>query len=413
MNSFISIKDISLPYIFLCLYIFFMYNSYLDVFPSVMHSLILLGMIGFVLLGSFIKQNIYLSIFTLWYLLFCFTGVCSVTFYVHSDIVNVYRLIVTFIITLCFILEINSRKKLEGIANVYVFSSIVMALLIWLSGALDFLRYQEMTEDMRLGGDITGNANSFSTLFMFAGVFSAWLFIFEKKKWTKVLYLICFLSILVIMALSGGRKTMFSVFMAFSVFLLMKEDKNRKKVLKNICLLIILAVLLIYILLEVPFFYNLIGERFIGLFDLFTGQHNVEAHGDDMRKRIFSLALNGWLENPIFGHGFDSFKFYNLRVTGHNYYAHNNYVELLYDLGLVGFLLYYYIYIYIYCNLRKLTSIDYKFKILGYGLLIELLIFDFGGVSYYATENIVILALAYVCSVKDKSLFFTGGIQIR
>lgn len=59
---------------------------------------------------------------------------------------------------------------------------------------------------------------------------------------------------------------------------------------------------------------------------------------------IHKPAVNKWDRSPIWGYGFDSFKYYNRLMTGHFYYSHNNYIELLYDLGIIGFAIYYWFY---------------------------------------------------------------------
>ncbi len=75
------------------------------------------------------------------------------------------------------------------------------------------------------------------------------------------------------------------------------------------------------------------------------------------------------------------------------YYSHNNYVEMLYDFGLIGFLFYY---IFVYKLYKKLVALPEEHKnysILGIGILIELLVFDMGGVAYYMNGNMIMLCI--------------------
>ena len=81
-------------------------------------------------------------------------------------------------------------------------------------------------------------------------------------------------------------------------------------------------------------------------------------------------------------------------MTGHMFYSHNNYVEMLYDFGIIGFL-FYYVFIYkLYIRLKKLPKEFETYSILGIGILLELLFFDIGGVAYYINGNMIMLCIA-------------------
>ena len=114
------------------------------------------------------------------------------------------------------------------------------------------------------------------------------------------------------------------------------------------------------------------------------------------------MGLQGWFESPIFGHGLDAFKFFNKETTGHFFYSHNNYVEMLYDFGILGFLFYY---VYIYKLYKKLTKVPKElesFSILGIGIIIELLFFDIGGVAYYINGNMIMLCIVSLIAYSPK-----------
>lgn len=382
-----------LPFFLLCLYVFFMYTAQETLFPTIIHSLVMYTMVIVVFINLFFKKKMKLTQFTIWYFFFFLFLFFSSIFYGQSDISILFPTFVSLIISFCFIQTINSEEKLIKSANVYVVSALVMGLMIWSSGQLDYI-YWGVSGEERLGTEITGNANVFTALFMYSGVFASWFMVFEEKTIYKIVYALLFLFILFIMILSGGRKTIISIMMSLIVFMIMKEG-GKKSYVKNLIFAILIVFGIFFIIMNNSFLYDLIGERFEGLFNLFTGKGS-DIGGDDIREQMFVLAIDGWLDKPILGHGIDSFKFYNQSVTGHFYYSHNNFVELLYDVGIIGFLLFYSFYFYIYRSLRNINIIP-KFRALGYGLLCELLIFDFGGVSYYLVGNIVILAIAYCC----------------
>lgn len=386
-----------LSFLMLSLYIFLMYNAQETLLPTHLHSAIMYGMIMVIMVSALIKSKITFSKFTIWYLIFLILCFISAGIYYKSDLDILFDICVSLIISFCVIQVVQTTTQLEALLKVYVFSSLIMSLLLWFTGQLDYLLLGAISEE-RLGTEITGNANIFTALFMYSGVFAAWLTMFEQSKFKRMFYLVSFCLIILIMIISGGRKTILAVLGALGIFVMMKEGKSSRKLIRN-TIFAILSILAIFIaIFNIPFLYDLIGERFEGLFSMFSGKGS-NIGGDDVRKQIFILAIKGWLDNPMFGHGIDSFKFYNQSITGHFYYAHNNFAELLYDIGIIGFVAFYWIYIHIYKRLKFNSHIPYKYHILGYGLIVELLVFDIGGVSYYLVGNIIILSIAYLCTI--------------
>ncbi len=85
-------------------------------------------------------------------------------------------------------------------------------------------------------------------------------------------------------------------------------------------------------------------------------------------------ALGLFLEKPLAGIGIDNFKSLNIG------YAHNNYLELLADLGIVGFILYY---LGLYTFFRKIQKSKHIMKNLFLFFLLLRLVADLTIVSYY------------------------------
>ncbi len=398
MKEFLKKYFTPLPFLLLLLYVFFMYNAQATLLPTVIHSVSMYTMIAATLIYYFFKSKLTFTYFTGWYLVFVFISVVSSTFYLQSDETTIYTLVVSLIISYCFIQNITDADKIIALANAFIFSAIIMAIQIWASGQLDYLVMASSQSHDRLGGEITGNANIFSALFMYAGVFAAWLCVYSKNKKSMLAYALLLGIILFIMVISGGRKTIIAVVTTLALFFFLKKNSlGRNNYVRNTLIALSSIGIIFYAIFNIPLLYDLIGERFEGLFEMFQGKE-AKVSGDDMRSKIFSLAYQGWLEAPLFGHGIDSFKFYNVSETGHFYYAHNNYVELLYDFGIIGFIAYYWIFIYIYNHLRRLPLNLYTFKVLGYGLFFELLVYDLGGISYCTVGSIILLAIAYSIS---------------
>ena len=83
-------------------------------------------------------------------------------------------------------------------------------------------------------------------------------------------------------------------------------------------------------------------------------------------------------------------------------YAHNNYIELLVNYGLIGTIIYYIVFVMILVKsciiwLNKIPEV-----IISIALIAVILITDYGLVSYYSTSNLIYLAVSFrICAVYD------------
>ena len=99
---------------------------------------------------------------------------------------------------------------------------------------------------------------------------------------------------------------------------------------------------------------------------------------------MIDAAWKQWKLSPMWGYGFDSFKYYNAQsVTGYEYYSHNNFLELLYNQGIIGFVGYYWFYVYLMVKQRKQKNTLKKGFVVG--MVISLLVFEYFGISYSVT----------------------------
>lgn len=390
-----------LPFVFVLLYVFFLYTAQNTLIPPYVHSVIMYTMLIIVAIYCIIYKKLKLQAYTVWYLFLLLYSVISALLTVDTDWNTVYQMIICFLITFCFITVLDNVNKIVLIVKTFVWSSIVMGLMILVvNGISSFSLLATLDADGRLGSEITGNANSFTALFMYSGVFSAWLSIYSNVIYKRVLYLILLVFQLVIMALSGGRKTIIAVTLCFILGYL-AYGKGWKVKLRNILFASLSIGVLIYTIMNVPFLYDSVGERFSGLISMMMGNGS-SVSSDDTRKMMIEIGLNKWYEAPVFGHGFDSFKYFNLYATGHFYYSHNNYVEILYDLGIIGFAVYYSIFVWLSNKFKIMYSSNKAFSILGYMILLELLVFDIGGISYYTIGNMIILSIASLLPISLK-----------
>ena len=403
-----NIKDVVLIVVFI-LYIITSYVCQETLLPTSINSLFLLAFLGTATLHFLLKPRSYKLNFSKWYLVFLLYALCSALLMKDNVFTTLYQMFVIFILTFSCTIAISSKNTLELTVIAYVVAAVALGILIIYHNPLYLLGNLNVVDGERLGTEETGNANIFTALMMFSGVFASWLALYKKNIFLRIFSLLSLLFILYLMALSGGRKTIVALIACTLYFVWKKGEGNTKKRIIAIVAICMTTYLLSYMMMNVQWIYDVVGYRFEGMLGFLSGRGESNVSSDDLRKRMIEIGLQGWMEKPLFGHGLDSFKFHNAEITGRMFYSHNNYVELLYDFGLTGFILYY---IFIYKVYKKLTFLPKEYEIysiLGIGIIIELLFFDIGGISYYTHQNMVMLCIATIIA-SSRKIFRKGPI---
>ena len=139
--------------------------------------------------------------------------------------------------------------------------------------------------------------------------------------------------------------------------------------------------------------------RMTELFESFAGKE-VSDYSVNERSFFRSTAMKVFLENPIIGIGINNFAAYMEQIGySHIAYSHCNYTEILSNLGIIGFCIYYYIYGYIVAKSIKLLKKYKEEKLELYYpivLIFVLLMFEYGFVSYYIFEAQVQIFICYL-----------------
>jgi exopolysaccharide production protein ExoQ len=228
----------------------------------------------------------------------------------------------------------------------YVWGSIVIAVIIWLSPTM---------QDLRPGDDEYFSPNAIALICAF-GVFIAQYLSRSHRSWNIAAVL---LSITLLRTLS---KTTIAAFIAGEALLLVRDSAiTRRKLLA----------IVVTSGLVVAAFWRLIAAYF----EVYTTTGN-EAETLTGRVGIWNYTLESALEQPWIGHGFHSFRnvvpAFGVFEAWH---AHNELLQLFYTYGIVGLLLFIAVYGSLYLQLRRASVSD---KALFYGLLLFIVIRGFG-----------------------------------
>ena len=294
--------------------------------------------------------------------------------------------IITINIVLFMVLdEINFSAKKLDIAFCLISVGMILA---------SFLTYniseviRAVVVGRRLGGD-------FSTINLF-GMNMATLAIFllhsiiSTRRYIvlKVVGLVIFA---IFTASSGSRASLLCLLIGVLFYLLMTSQRN--KLTKVI--IISIVVMLIFYLMSIFSFTNAILNR---VSTLWSKQDTAVAESDASRLRLIMFGLESWLKRPLFGYGFNAFTLYSRSAVSFNTYSHNNYVEILFNNGIVGLFCFYFPRVYILTQYIKLLK-NKKDKTVVFLVseMLVLLLLDLTIVSYYylSLNFIWVFAWAY------------------
>ncbi|WP_337576488.1 O-antigen ligase family protein [Phascolarctobacterium succinatutens] len=269
----------------------------------------------------------------------------------EATIDSLKTLIVMFFV--CFLIskDIYEKKDLRELLWTTFFSLLIVAVYLYLY--VDF----NLFALTRIGEANTGrwNANDIGIMTSIGILISIMLFR-DTNRPMKLLLIFSIPFLLYLDIMAASRK---AILMLVICLCGMRILNNPTKVVKNILFITVGVCLTMYLIFEVPFFYELIGWRMEGMIALLRGEPTVADSSSITRAMMLNSAMQTFYDNPIFGVGMNNFRFFNIvRVT----YAHNNFAEIAADLGILGLTAYYWIFLYIIKNYLKKYKLHDKMR---------------------------------------------------
>lgn len=344
------------------------------------------GKTGFVRLTQRGKE------YFIWYSAVTFICSISALWATHSNMSSILSLIVDTYIPIVISLMCVAEYLKRGNTGLGMMTALVMAEVAVAIRALLNTEFTSLLSEYntRLYGRGLGvNYNHFTT--QFALVLCVVLFLayyVHKAFYIPALFIIANIII------SGSRKVLLvSVFVFVFLYLTSSGSSLWKKLLR---LLVVVAVLgaALWIISTNSFLNQLIGKKTMLVVREVISM-DVDRSSDFsayQRSELIKKAGEVFFSHPILGVGYYCFRNYN----EWNLYAHNNYMELLADMGIVGFLTYYSMYIrcfleYIHMHIRlrggKLRlnhrKEPSKWNKLGVLFILSLLFIEYGQVTFF------------------------------
>ena len=338
----------------------------------------LLGLIlvfSFLLNSSKIKFNYSLFIFGI----FIFWNLISA--FINPELFRYF--ITSFLIFILSFIVYNTCLKYPE-SSEYIKWAFILSLFIqiWISN--NYIQYTDWGTIDRHKGTL-GNANLYALFINIS-------FIFLLQKIGRPNHLIKYVLIFSAIALvifeiinTGSRKGIFftMLIIIFYYFSSIKKVGNLNKIIYVTIGLFIFSQFILYIV-NSQYFYR-----------FFEGFYYKEISITELHR--YALAQDGirlFYERPIFGWGADGFRYFNnIDFT----YSHMNFLELLVNYGIVGFILFYSMYFSIFRKIKGIHMIEKKLVIndkhIFIFFLIVTLILDVGMVRIFERMYWLIISM--------------------
>ena len=371
------------------IYIFF---SFMGIAPLVSEDLSRIPLyvfLGVTLLKLFERlSSLRLTSYSIWYFVLIVLGLFSSFYALRGAYVfeTTYQLLVNIVLAFSVIQFARNYSSIKAIFAFYAISALIFSFYLYFSGRIN-------TEGVRLGGDLFGNTNNLAMLMMLALFCVFWLLIYGDLR-LKPLYFLACIVLFFVTALTGGRKYLLMPFIFLFLLIVFKNAKNnRLNWLVSIVFFVLITFAGIVAVVNIPALYNMIGTRYEGLIDFLTGNLYYSDASTNFRYLMITMGWKWFLAKPILGYGLDNYRvLFNL--VSSDSYSHNNYIEMLVNLGIVGFVLYYSFYAFIIKKLIMNKNDKSGLRNFFLAFALSLLLFEVGAVTYSLTQVQIFLGMA-------------------
>lgn len=307
--------------------------------------------------------------------------------------VLVFQLIPIFIGTIATYSYLKSSPSgIRSILWVYLLAALVLTVSILMN--IDQLESgKRLSTVLNEEDEKTFNSNNIGMCLCYT-LYVGYLLLFRGKKYLyKILTLIAGLVLIWLILLTGSRKAILMLVIPVLFF----SFQVRHKSWLTFVLPLSLSILVIFynFIMDLPIFYDVMGRRVEDMMNILTGQ--TQGSEDISRVILIEYGLEWFKDNPVLGYGINNFRVLSNQTSlflGHNFYAHNNYVELLVDVGIVGFFIYYSCYYFFWKHLKG-TIRGNRMNTWIMALIVVRLFLDTAQVSYYSFISNLIICMCF------------------
>lgn len=362
-----------------------------------------------ILIGTFVmliikKHKWRMNIYSLWLFLFWMFATVSIE-WSQNKVFALAMSKTLFINMLCmyallYLIDYR-RDRMYVVLKTCIYAPVMLEIRVIVSGGL----FAFADSNVRAVGGISGNTLGLCAAF---GACIAIYFIMVKEN--RYLYTLLFLINLIVVILSSSRKALFCVCIPVLFVYIFNHKDSFMKTIRKLLIALLLIVILYVAIINIPILYNMVGNRIESMIAMLLGNTSGADSSSVIRFRLISWGMEWYKKKPLLGYGIDNYR--AVLMVYHpdypsSYYAHNNYVELLVDVGIIGLIMYYWNYILMFIRGIKYRNKITNYEILFLGMLVALMVNEYGLVSYYNKYIQILLLIIWIImdvlksSIKD------------
>lgn len=386
-----NIKKTNIFYdIIICMYVFCAVVTDDGAMPMKIVRLLLAGTWGLKILS---EKRIRLTSYVLRMIPFFLLAALTIVWAENpSFAIAMTKTLLINLICMCALINLidYKRERVDLGLKTMIFAPLFLEMrVIWLGGIFGYM-------DDRFVGPISGNTVGLCAAF---GACIALYFCLRGEKKYGILFLVN----TIILVLSASRKALLCVCIPIAILYIFDTKINLEDRISRCFVLFITGTIGLMLMLCVRPLYELVGHRIEGMLAILTGNVSEVDASSESRAQLISWGLEWFWEHPLLGYGIDNYRVVLVKHHPYwpiDYYAHNNYVELLVDTGIIGVALYYWNYAVILSNGWRNRKVISNKELLILGMFISIMISEIALVSYYE-RYVQVLILMIWASLSD------------
>lgn len=334
--------------------------------------------------GKNFRIDTFIILFTA-FIAFCFIGL-SWAVDVDNSIEAIITLVQLLIMSVILFSYISAYENIDSFIYGLMISGVICAIVvIEYYGFSEYIRLMMLGQ--RLGGGIT-NVNVIGIYLSVTVIIAFYYGYFAEKKYC---YFLMMLPLLAAFG-TGSRKALAMIALGIMILMFMKyrESISLTAFAKFLGVAIVFLIILNW-MSTMPIFQ--------GVFSRISTMFGDESTAlDSSAQNRYDMIRAGWdafLKRPYTGVGINNSYVIAMERVGYSTYLHNNFIELLACMGIVGFIIYYGIYIYLIRNLYVIAlATENPSATVMFAIIVSHFIMEFGMVAYYSKMTYVYFAMA-------------------
>lgn len=367
------------------------------------YGLWILGFLG--LLISALRGYVVFNRFLFGYSIYFVFSIISIFWSINlgGAYIRLVNMLQNILIGCFLVLYCNRESNVSKLLKYYVCGTVIISAYCFIQ---DMPSLSAWSRVGRVAFETAGQNQIYYSCLLIYSTMILLYWIFESSG-RRLLHIFLFAFLYICGLLTAIRKCLIIPLLFAFFYVLFKYKKRSAKLIGYLILVIFICAIAYYFIIKyVPSMYSRLESL---ITDIATGvDADVNGNSYALRKWLREQAWDTFKAHPVLGVGIGQFRFY-ASAGGSDLYSHNNFLEVLANTGIIGFLIYYGTLFQLLIKSIRFSNIaSAQEKNRGYFLtafLISVFVMEYGQVDYYQIF-FVWLPVSLCCFIDDFRLKF-------